>query len=184
MLTTHSVCSIGKNATFQCLSPLETCANITWHRGREPLEPPIAGHAYPAFRDKYIMSDSVLGCQLIIRNAELSDTGPYTCRFMNSFQVTTELYVLGKLYVYFTLFYMCMAKNVLNDETSRFILFPFLNWRMEVLYYKSELYIIREYVVGAWFLSLWWRPLVLRSLPITHSTAYFLQLKSVLFCGS
>ena len=99
MLTAHSICAIGKNATFQCLSPLENCVNITWHRGRESLEPPIAGHAYPDFRDKYIMSESLLGCQLILRNAELNDTGLYACRFMNSYQVTTELYVLGKLFV-------------------------------------------------------------------------------------
>ena len=106
MFTSESVCAAGRNISFQCLSPSESCDNVTWHKGKDSLSSPLVGHADSDFRDKYALGGARIGCLLILRNAELNDTGPYTCRYMNSSQVTTEIFVVGKLFVQFPLFYM------------------------------------------------------------------------------
>lgn len=111
MIPMYDVITVGKNVSMQCIPPSETCDNVTFHRGRKSLSPPIAFRIYPdkipPGRDKYVASRAWLGCLLIIRDAEVNDTGPYTCRFMNSFQITAELYVVGKLFVHLPLFFTC-----------------------------------------------------------------------------
>ena len=97
---TERFCAVGKDVSFQCLSPLETCANITWHRGNESLISQIDFRQNVT--DKYVLTEAWIGCVLIVRDAQLDDAGSYTCRFMNySTQLTTDLYVVGKLFAHF-----------------------------------------------------------------------------------
>ena len=103
--------AVGKDASFQCLSPLGTCANITWHRGNESFMSPIDVNVYQDFRqsvtDKYVLTEAWIGCVLILRDAQLDDAGPYLCRAMDySFLFATELYVVGKLSAHFAFLYI------------------------------------------------------------------------------
>ena len=57
-------------------------------------------------RDKYIVENSTVGCQLTVKHIELNDTANYTCKIKISDRVypeSAQLYAFGKSYVdYFT----------------------------------------------------------------------------------
>src|SRR6218665_1076600 len=87
--------SLGEDTIFNCDSPLKTCDNMTWQRGNGSFGTPIG---YSDVGGKYELRDSTSGCQLIITDTQVNDSGPYTCRFMKTFERTAELYVIGKIF--------------------------------------------------------------------------------------
>jgi len=94
---------VGTNATFVCVSPMKNCVNMTWYQEFElypfstwqPIDPKD-----PSMRDKYIVDNSTLGCQLTVTNVQMIDYGAFKCSILNTFERIAELRVFRELRSY------------------------------------------------------------------------------------
>jgi len=97
---------VGSNVTLKCSSPSRNCDETEWLKriasGNQVTvfnDRGIISSAYnSAHRDRYSVDNSS-GCDLIIKNVELTDAGRFICRvFISSqtFERTAYLIIQGK----------------------------------------------------------------------------------------
>src|SRR6218665_662275 len=97
---TNYLAYFGTNATFTCVSPLRSCADMIWYRYTIR-----SGYAnwyqlnyavHPRPTQKYIVENIPSRCRLTVTKVNRTDSGPYQCRFMTHFEATAQLYAIGK----------------------------------------------------------------------------------------
>ena len=89
---------------------------MTWQRGLGRSGLQINYTAYPSFRDKYIVENFPLGCQLTVANVQLADATTYQCIFRKSISRTADLFAISKSVANFSLF--CSENNSRMHETD------------------------------------------------------------------
>lgn len=102
-----SMSFVGTNADFTCVSPLKSCAYITWHQDLRinSAWARIDPDSNPDLRYKYVVENSPLGCKLTVKNVQISDYAPIKCIFLLTFERTADLMVFGKSMACLSSFY-------------------------------------------------------------------------------
>jgi len=100
----NTLSAVGSNVTLKCSSPSRSCNGIEWLKyGASVSVFNDHGIISSAYRDRYSVDNSS-GCDLVIKNVELTDAGRFICRVLsstNTFEETKTAYltILSKLFV-------------------------------------------------------------------------------------
>src|SRR6218665_126183 len=96
----NTVSAVGSNATMKCSSPSRHCNGTEWLKYIASGNPVTVfndrGIISSAYRDRYSVDNSS-GCDLVIKNVELTDAGRFICRsFISSNSVEKAAYLITK----------------------------------------------------------------------------------------
>src|SRR6218665_1963439 len=87
---------VGSNANLKCSSPSRNCDGTEWLKlsGNPATVFNDRGIISSAYRDRYSVDNSS-GCDLVIKNVELTDAGRFICRaFISSNTVEKVAYLI------------------------------------------------------------------------------------------
>jgi len=100
---------VGLSVILKCSSPSKNCNGTEWLKpvggGNQVIvfnDHGIISRAYSAHRDRYSVDNSS-GCDLVIKNVELTDAGRFICRsFVSSLTVdaTAYLIIMSRLFIF------------------------------------------------------------------------------------